>query len=141
MTERMATLDEAIGISERLSPSDRLRLIGVLSERLRSELEQRDEPVDMLSLAGLGAEIWKGARQSGQLGETLARHDIVGVDTSPFIYLWEQHSRYLPLAEELFLHLRQPQVQGITSVITLIEACIHPQLWGRHPMSLRAGMA
>ena len=67
----------------------------------------------------------------GQLGETLARHDIVGVDTSPFIYLWEQHPRYLPLAEELFAYLRQPQVQGITSVITLIEACIHPQRQGR----------
>lgn len=59
MTERIATLDEAIVISERLSPSDRLRLIGILSERLRSELEEGIEPVDMLSLAGLGAEIWK----------------------------------------------------------------------------------
>jgi len=67
----------------------------------------------------------------GQLGETLARHDIVGVDTAPFIYLWEQHARYLPLAEELFRHLRQPQVEGITSVITLIEVCIHPQRQGR----------
>jgi predicted nucleic acid-binding protein len=67
----------------------------------------------------------------GQLGETLARHDIVGVDTAPFIYLWEQHPRYLPLARELFRHLRQPQVQGITSVITLIETCIHPQRQGR----------
>jgi hypothetical protein len=60
MTERTATLDEAIVVSEKLSPSDRLRLIGILSERLRSELEQGIEPVDMLSLAGLGAEIWKG---------------------------------------------------------------------------------
>ncbi len=59
MTERAATLDEAIMVSERLSPSDRLRLIGILSERLRDELEQDVEPVDMLSLAGLGAEIWK----------------------------------------------------------------------------------
>lgn len=59
MTERIATLDEAIVVSERLSPSDRLRLIGVLSERLRSELEESIELVDMLSLAGLGAEIWK----------------------------------------------------------------------------------
>jgi hypothetical protein len=59
MSERIATLDEAIVISERLSPSDRLRLIGILSERLRSELEQGIEPIDMLSLAGLGAEIWK----------------------------------------------------------------------------------
>jgi len=60
MTERTATLDEAIVLSDKLSPSDRLRLIGILSERLRSELEQGIEPVDMLSLAGLGAEIWKG---------------------------------------------------------------------------------
>lgn len=60
MTERTATLDEAIVVSEKLSPSDRLRLIGILSERLRSELEQGVEPIDMLSLAGLGAEIWKG---------------------------------------------------------------------------------
>ena len=67
----------------------------------------------------------------GQLGETLARHDIVGVDTSPFIYLWEQHTRYLSLAEEPFRYLRQPRVQGITSVITLIEACVHPQRQGR----------
>ena len=59
MTERIATLDEAIVVSERLSPSDRLRLIGILSERLRSEWEQGVEPIDMLSLAGVGAEIWK----------------------------------------------------------------------------------
>ena len=59
MTEGIATLDEAIVVSERLSPSDRLRLIGILSERLRSELEQSVEPIDMLSLAGVGAEIWK----------------------------------------------------------------------------------
>ena len=59
MTERIATLDEAIVVSEGLSPSDRLRLIGVLSERLRSELEEGIELIDMLSLAGLGAEIWK----------------------------------------------------------------------------------
>jgi hypothetical protein len=42
-----------------LSHSDQLWLIGILSKRLRSELEQDIEPVDMLSLAGLGAEIWK----------------------------------------------------------------------------------
>lgn len=59
MTERTATLDEAIVVSEKLSPSDRLRLIGILSERLRSELELGVEPIDMLSLTGLGAEIWQ----------------------------------------------------------------------------------
>lgn len=67
----------------------------------------------------------------GPLDETLAHHDIIAVDTAPFIYLWEQHPRYLPLAETLFRHLKQPEVQGITSVITLIEACVHPQRQGR----------
>ena len=59
MTEQAATLDKAITVSERLSPSDRLRLIGILSERLRGELEQGTEPIDMHTLAGLGAELWK----------------------------------------------------------------------------------
>lgn len=67
----------------------------------------------------------------GRLEEVLARHDTIAVDTSPFIYLWERNPRYLQLAEELFRYLRQPQVLGITSVITLIEACIHPQRQGR----------
>jgi hypothetical protein len=33
----------------------------------------------------------------------------------------------LPLADELFRYLKEPQVRGITSIITLIEACVHPQ--------------
>ena len=59
MTEQTATLDEALVVSERLSPTDQLRLIGILSERLRGELELGAEPIDMLSMAGLGAEIWQ----------------------------------------------------------------------------------
>ena len=39
-------------------------------------------------------------------------------------------SLFRPL-EALFRHLKKPQVQGITSVITLIEACVYPQRQGR----------
>ena len=60
MNTHTATLDEAIVVSEKLPPLDRLRLIGILSDGLRSELKQDTEPVDMLSLAGLGAEVWQG---------------------------------------------------------------------------------
>lgn len=67
----------------------------------------------------------------GQLDQILARHEVVGVDTSPFIYLWERHPRYFNLAEELFQHLKQPQAHGVTSIITLIEVSIHPQRQGR----------
>jgi predicted nucleic acid-binding protein len=67
----------------------------------------------------------------GELEQDLAAHAIIGVDTAPFIYLWERHSRYFTLSETLFRYLRRPQVKGITSVITLIEACVHPQRQGR----------
>jgi hypothetical protein len=54
-----------------------------------------------------------------------------GVDTSPFSYFWERHPSYFPLSETLFRHLKQSEVIGVTSVITLVEACVHPQRQGR----------
>ncbi len=30
----------------------------------------------------------------GELEQDLAAHTVIGVDTAPFIYLWERHSRY-----------------------------------------------
>ena len=67
----------------------------------------------------------------GQLERDLAQHAIVAVDTAPFIYLWERNIRYFPLSETLFRHLGTPGVHGITSTITLIEACVLPQRQGR----------
>jgi hypothetical protein len=75
MTEQAATLDEAIMVSERLSPSDRLRLICILSERLRGELVQDVEPVDMLSLAGLGAGMWTDLEITTYLDQERASWD------------------------------------------------------------------
>jgi predicted nucleic acid-binding protein len=70
----------------------------------------------------------------GTLEQDLSRHVIIGVDTAPFIYLWERHPHYLSLSETLFRHLNRPEVQGITSVITLIEVCVHPQRLGRRDL-------
>jgi predicted nucleic acid-binding protein len=70
----------------------------------------------------------------GALDEDLAGHTIIGVDTAPFIYLWEAHPRYAPLSAVDFRHLKRPDVQGITSMITLIEACVHPQRQGRQDL-------
>lgn len=67
----------------------------------------------------------------GELERDLASHTTIGVDTTPFIYLWERHPQYFSLSETLFRHLKEPQVQGITSIITLIEACVLPQRQGR----------
>lgn len=58
METEVVTLDQVLDISERLKPSDQLRLISALSERLRRELGESAELVDMLSLAGVGADLW-----------------------------------------------------------------------------------
>ena len=55
----MAKLTDVLRISEQLSPADQLRLIGLLSDRLRSEMAAYTEPIDMLSLAGMGADLWQ----------------------------------------------------------------------------------
>jgi predicted nucleic acid-binding protein len=67
----------------------------------------------------------------GELERDLSVHTIIGVDTAPFIYLWERHPHYYPLSETLFRHLKKPGVRGVTSIITLIEACVLPQRQGR----------
>jgi hypothetical protein len=59
MASQTVTLAAVLYASEQLSLADQLRLISLLSERLRSEMDQDDGPVDMLSLAGLGAELWQ----------------------------------------------------------------------------------
>jgi predicted nucleic acid-binding protein len=70
----------------------------------------------------------------GTLAAALAAHTLIGLDTNPFIYLWERHPRYFPLAEVLFRYFTQSQAQGITSIITYIEACVHPQRMGRRDL-------
>ena len=59
MARDTVTLDQALVISEKLSPADQLRLISLLSERLRNEVGREVGPVDLLSLAGLGADLWQ----------------------------------------------------------------------------------
>ena len=66
-----------------------------------------------------------------ELERELARHTIIGIDTTPFIYLWEKHPRYFALSASLLRYLDSPQVWGITSIITLIEICVYPQRQGR----------
>jgi hypothetical protein len=70
----------------------------------------------------------------GKLEQDLTRHATVGVDTAPFIYLWERHPRYFVPSETLFRHLKKPQVKGITSVIfsllsTFQTYPVQEQLW------------
>jgi hypothetical protein len=56
---KTAKLDDVLVMSRQLPRADRLRLISLLSEDLRSEMEASGPLVDMLLLAGLGAELWQ----------------------------------------------------------------------------------
>jgi hypothetical protein len=58
MGSEPVTLDQVLDISKKLDPSDQLRLISALSERLRREMETTVGLIDMLSLAGVGADLW-----------------------------------------------------------------------------------
>lgn len=72
MMPRTATLDNVLDMSKQLPRADRLRLISLLSEDLRSEIDQEEQPVDMLSLAGLGAEMWQAIDVDAYLGQERA---------------------------------------------------------------------
>lgn len=61
-----------------------------------------------------------------RIDDLLAKHLRIGLDTSPFIYLFERHPIYHPLVQPLFTQLKAPQHDAVTSVITLIETCVQP---------------
>ena len=75
MATEAVTLEQVLSISEQLKPSDQLRLIGVLSERLRCEMEPGAAPIDILSLAGLGADLWAQLDVAAYLEEERASWD------------------------------------------------------------------
>lgn len=49
-----------------------------------------------------------------------------GLDTSPLIYLIEQHPRYLDVVQPFFEAVDEGQFQVVTSTITLLEVLVHP---------------
>ena len=59
MASETTALDEVLSTSQQLPLADQLLLISLISERVRQELNRDGEPVDMLSLAGLGEELWR----------------------------------------------------------------------------------
>jgi hypothetical protein len=73
---KTATLRDVLGMSRELPRADRLRLISLLSEDLLSEMGWEQEPVDMLSLAGVGADVWRGIDVDAYLREERASWDV-----------------------------------------------------------------
>ena len=50
----------------------------------------------------------------------------VGVDTSPFIYLIEEHPGYLGAVRSFFSAVDSSQIQAVTSTVTLLEVMVQP---------------
>lgn len=60
------------------------------------------------------------------LNEQLARHTIIGLDTSIFIYHLEAHPTYLARTKVILGAVQSGQCSGVTSVITLMELTVLP---------------
>lgn len=55
----MTTLENILRLSEQLAPAEQLRLIELLAARVRVGQKVDTLPVDILTTAGLGAELWQ----------------------------------------------------------------------------------
>lgn len=58
--------------------------------------------------------------------QRLAGHKVIGLDTSVFIYHLESHPRYQPLTRVILSAVQSGQLQGVTTVVTLMELTVRP---------------
>ena len=56
----------------------------------------------------------------------LKKHRLIYLDTSAFIYFVEQHPRYFPICEELFIAIEAGRTKASTSTLTLLEILVQP---------------
>ena len=62
----------------------------------------------------------------GQLNERLADHEVIGLDTSVFIYHFEAHPRYQPLTRVLLGAVQAGRRVAVTSTVTVMELTVRP---------------
>ena len=81
----------------------------------------------------------------GPLTNKLYAARIVGLDSAPFIYYFEEHPRYQALCTEVFDSMEAGTIQAVTSTVTLIEVLVQPlakgafELASRYEQYLRGG--
>ena len=62
---------------------------------------------------------------------------VVGLDTSPLIYLIEEHPVYLPLVRPFFEAVDRGDFLVVTSTLTLTEVLVHPVRHGNQELAER----
>ena len=61
-----------------------------------------------------------------KLDDALQNVNLVGLDTSPFIYFVERNSLYVDIMREIFTRLTNGDFRACSSVITLTEVLVQP---------------
>lgn len=69
------------------------------------------------------------------LNRYLTNHNVIGLDTSIFIYFLERNPRYFSVVRPLFKGIEQGTWQGAISVITLMELTVHPWRSGKQQVA------
>lgn len=60
------------------------------------------------------------------LPHRLAAHQLIGLDTSIFIYHFEANQKYLPLTRSILKLVESGQSQGVISTLVVMELTVHP---------------
>jgi predicted nucleic acid-binding protein len=68
------------------------------------------------------------------MGLMLKKGDIVFLDTSPFIYLFERHPEFFPYVERLFDQVHEQEAEIISSIVTFIEIATLPVRLGNQAL-------
>lgn len=59
----------------------------------------------------------------------------VCLDTAPFIYYIERHTRYFPHVQPVFEAIDAHEIEALTSTITLLEVLVHPLRKGHNDIA------
>ena len=60
------------------------------------------------------------------LQQRLAAHQLIGLDTTIFIYHFEANQKYLPLTQSILKFVESGQSQGVISTLVVMELTVHP---------------
>ncbi len=66
-----------------------------------------------------------------ELTGRLGAHQLIGLDSSIFIYHFEANLKYLPLTEVILEGVEQGKYGAVTSTVTIMETTVHPWRAGR----------
>jgi predicted nucleic acid-binding protein len=56
----------------------------------------------------------------------LARHQTIAIDTSPFIYHFQEHPRYRAATAAIFAAVERGRPMAVTSTVTMLELLVKP---------------